>query len=45
MHISSTLMFIIASIAAILFVGMFVAAAIITRKNRRIIQNKKNENQ
>ena len=38
MHISSTLMLIIASIAAALFVGVFVTAAIITRRNRRTIQ-------
>ena len=38
MHISSTLMLIIASIAASLFVGVFVAAVIITRGNRRTIQ-------
>ena len=38
MHISSTLMLIIASTAAVLFVGVFVAAAIVTRRNRRAIQ-------
>ncbi len=38
MYISSTLMLIIASTAVALFVGVFVAAAIITRRNRRIIQ-------
>ncbi|MDE5850311.1 MAG: hypothetical protein K2H38_09235 [Muribaculaceae bacterium] len=38
MHISSTLMLIIASMAATLFAGVFVAAAVITRRNRRIIQ-------
>ena len=38
MHISSTLMLIIASIAATLFVGVFVVAALITRRNRRIIR-------
>lgn len=43
MHISSILMLIIASIAATLFVGVFVSAAIITRKNRRIIQKQAHE--
>ncbi|MDE6380835.1 MAG: hypothetical protein K2L11_10205 [Muribaculaceae bacterium] len=43
MHISSTLVLIIASIAAALFVGLFVAAVIITHGNRRTIQ-KYNEN-
>ena len=38
MHISSTLILIIASTAAALFVGVFVAAAIITHGNRRTIQ-------
>ena len=38
MHISSTLMLIIASIAAALFVGVFLAAVIITHGNRRTIQ-------
>ena len=38
MHISSTLMLIIASTAATLFVGVFAAAAVITRRNRRTIQ-------
>ena len=38
MHISSTLMLIIASIAALLFVAVFVTAVIITYKNRRIIK-------
>ena len=38
MHISSTLMLIIASIAAVLFVGVFTAAAVVTLGNRRIIQ-------
>ncbi|MDE7418660.1 MAG: hypothetical protein K2N35_00440 [Muribaculaceae bacterium] len=38
MHISSTLMLIIASIAAALFVGVFVAAAIVIHMNRRTIK-------
>lgn len=42
MHISSTLMLIIASIAAGLFVCVFAAAAIITRRNRQIIQEHDN---
>ncbi|MDE5812705.1 MAG: hypothetical protein K2H72_00320 [Muribaculaceae bacterium] len=46
MHISSTLMLIIASIAAALFVGVFVTAVVITHGNRRTIQkyngNKRN---
>ena len=41
MHISSTLMLIIASTAAALFIGVFVAATVITRRNRRIIQKLK----
>ncbi len=38
MHISATLPLILGTIAGVLFVGVFIAAWIITFRNRRIIR-------